>query len=208
MIRNPYFYFIIALIVHLLFIFPLVIMLSSNEKKLYQPFYANLPKKDFSVMPAYIAPQRSMQSPQPEKETVTKEQQKVSEKGIEKPKQTDTPVIKKKTTPLEYSAGSNSNPATAEKTYENELLRLLHEATGRALVYPRLGSGFYVTGTVKIRFQISPDGQISRAKVISSSGFGAFDEAAFRAITSISPVQGVSKYLDSPTYVTAVIMFK
>lgn len=206
--RNLYLYFIIALLLHLLFLFPVIFILDKSKESIYQPFYAKFPKKDFSVLPAYIAPNIEKPTPQTEEKTITKEKKEISKLGLEKPKETQTITHKQKSTPLEYTAGSNDTPSSAEKTFDDELLKILHEATGRALVYPRLSAGFYLTGTVRIRFLISPDGRISEAKVIKSSGFGAFDEAAFRAINTISPVQGVHAYLTSPKYVTAVIMFK
>jgi TonB family protein len=209
--KKKYF-FIIALLAHLLFLLggSFIFQTSQDDNSIYQPYYENLPQKDTTVMQAYIPPPEAKVAPETVNQPVVKKIIPVSKEGILKsvPK-TTTPAkpVESNSAPLRYMAG-DVTPSSAKKTVEDELMRLLFEATNRTMVYPRMGQGFHVTGTVEIRFLISPDGQVSHVTLHKSSQFGPFDEAAFNAISRLSPVQNVDLYLKQPRYITAIIVFK
>jgi TonB family protein len=210
--RLKYF-FLIALILHLLLCLSFSLrwqFLDSFTKEndlAYQPYDPNLQRKEFTVLPAYMAKESVKKTAQTEPNSPTPKSSPTSKDGIEKPKPEKTVAKSSDSSSLQYTASTGNTASSAEKTYDDELMKILHEETGKKLIYPRMASDFRVRGTVYVRFLIAPNGQVSRVSIIKSSGFGPYDNSAFTAISNLSPVRDAGKYLSKPKYVTAMIVF-
>ena len=106
-----------------------------------------------------------------------------------------------------YKVPQGSINVKAEKQVDVPLLRILSIATAAKLFYPKIAADFQVTGTVKIRFLITPEGTISNVSVVDSSGAGVLDKGALETIQAISPVKGVAPYLKEPQYLTVALIY-
>jgi TonB family protein len=95
----------------------------------------------------------------------------------------------------------------SDKKIDKPFLKLLSDATAEKLTYPKSASDLMVTGTVKVKFLLLPDGRVVNASVIQSSGTGVLDNAALATINAISPVKGVGKYLTTPQYLVVGIIY-
>ena len=212
MTKRREFYFLLALLGHLFLLlnFSFINALLPDEKP-YQPYMDQFQKKQFTMIPAYIAhepaktkpvqPTQEAQNPTPQKEVAKKI-------ATEKPQQKMTKTtLNVKQSSSDIAAQMQTESSTADKTNDEPLLRLLYEATNRNLIYPKMDQAFRVTGSVKIKFLVSPNGQLTHIAMIKSSGFGPFDDAALNAIHAMSPVRNVDLYVKNPKYVTAIINF-
>ncbi|KPJ96397.1 MAG: hypothetical protein AMJ55_02175 [Gammaproteobacteria bacterium SG8_15] len=70
--------------------------------------------------------------------------------------------------------------------------------------YPRLAQRNGWQGMVKLGLRIEPNGQLSRIKVVSTSGFPILDQAALETLNRISTLQGVERWLGG-TYFDTVL---
>jgi TonB family protein len=158
------------------------------------------------------------------KPVVTQQQvaQKTSESKIEKE------VIEKKDTlslakPRSSKSRSAENPEKYEKAtpaeaidgvhligkkkLDDPLIKLLGQALGRHLIYPRVALEFNLRGTAYVGFYIRPDGIVTGVKLMQSSNAGVLDEEALRAIKMISPVREVGEYVKEPRFLVVGIIF-
>ncbi len=87
------------------------------------------------------------------------------------------------------------------------LIKILGRALTAHLVYPKIAIDFNLRGTVHIGFLLSPNGQVSNAEVVKSSGTGVLDDAALRAVNEMSPVPGVNPYLPQSKFLVIGIIF-
>lgn len=95
----------------------------------------------------------------------------------------------------------------SENTTHDELLRLLHQAIAERQQYPESAIALNQTGTVKIGMMINPNGIISQASVMKSSGVEAIDSAALEAVKAISPFQPAVKLLQAEQFFSVDVMF-
>lgn len=225
MVKKIRYFFLIALLLHLLLLLSFSMRFSFwNLDKLYQPYDPSLQQKAFTVLPAYLyqgtqnapdqkpSPQQNMiqqQNSQTEEKSEQKKQE-TSPDGIEKLKQTQ-PVLQQSSVshrkPKSELMRKPRESSTAEETSEDPLLKLLYNATARHIVYPRVAQDFRVAGTVKVKFLVYPDGHLANITLLKSSGMGYYDDAVIAAVNAMSPVAGVNQYLSQPKYVVAVIVF-
>ncbi|WP_455365926.1 energy transducer TonB [Kaarinaea lacus] len=70
--------------------------------------------------------------------------------------------------------------------------------------YPRLAQRNGWQGMVKLGLRIEPNGQLSRIRVVSTSGFPVLDQAALETLYRISMLQGVDRWLHG-TYFDTVL---
>lgn len=89
----------------------------------------------------------------------------------------------------------------------NPLLKILHQAIAAKQSYPEEAVSLNQTGTVKIKFLLFPNGQISHVSIIKSSGFANIDSAALTAVQAISPVHSTNLYLKKAEFFTIDIVF-
>jgi TonB family protein len=106
-----------------------------------------------------------------------------------------------------YKVPQGSINIKAEKQVDVPLLRILSIATAAKLFYPKIAADFQVTGTVRIRFLLTPEGTVSDVSVVESSGAGVLDKGALATIQAISPVKGVAPYLKEPQYLVVALIY-
>ena len=129
--------------------------------------------------------------------------------GIEKSEKTEAQAqnMASDNQPQSQSSRSQKQETKSKKSFDDALLKILRAATVSKIVYPRVAADFRVSGTVKVGFWIAPSGQISRVSLVSSSGFGPYDNAVMNAVMAISPVSNVAQYLPKAKFITAIIVF-
>lgn len=149
------------------------------------------------------------------------------------PKKTDPlgllkPVAKKETASKKpkkqkQSAPQFSNNAPPEdltNPYDKEPLHLIGEskivpplvkiiarALSRHLFYPRVAAEFNLRGVVLVGFVLHPEGYVTGAKVVKSSGAGVLDDAARDAVGAMSPVGDVHEFVGIPEFMVIGIIF-
>jgi TonB family protein len=196
-------YFWLALLGHLLLLFPLVqfSFFSLRTPLIYRPEE----KQTTSFVPSYM-----FQQPTPSS-TQAQLQKKVetSKLGTEKPQANKTSQVLP--TPSSKLISDSSHPQKSrmksKKTFDDPLLNLLHNATTEKLVYPKIAIDFNQSGVVQVGFVLSPSGQVTEIRLLKSSGFEILDNAAMDAVRAISPVAHVDQYLQKPRFIAAHIAF-
>ncbi|MFN7098024.1 MAG: energy transducer TonB [Gammaproteobacteria bacterium] len=91
---------------------------------------------------------------------------------------------------------------------KEELIRELYEAISGHQYYPDEALKNNQTGIVKVAFTLSPDGNISNLRVVSSSTVTSLDNAAKNIIMEISPFCLAKKYIDKPINIGINVTFK
>ncbi len=71
----------------------------------------------------------------------------------------------------------------------------LNLAFSEYFTYPRLAQRNGWQGMVKLGLRVEPNGQLSRIRVISTSGYQVLDQAALDTLNSISTLQGIEVWL-------------
>lgn len=178
---------------------------------LTQPTINDEPAAQF--VPSYMYSEKSnaaMSQPVTKKIEADKE-------GIEKP----TP------TKLASSTPSTSNPPANQKTLGTskkvsedniELLgdktktpkpfvKLLSNALGQHLTYPKIAVDFKIKGTVFVGFLLHPDGKVTDVKVVQTSDAAVLDKAALTAVEMMS-LQDVSQYVPDPKFLVIGVYFR
>ncbi len=219
--KNSSFWLLLAVLVHLLIFAGFAVQ--------FHPVFQT--EEEDSALPAYMyhedTPQRPTPNRMPEttentppplpdaaQESVAAPPQKVvdtSTNGIlpaAKPA-TATPAENHegKTKSFRYKVPMGSINMKSEKQMDVPLLRILSKATAAKLFYPKIAEDFRISGTCKIRFLITPQGEVSDVTVVESSGAGVLDSAGLETIKAISPVQGVAPYLKEPQYLTVALIY-
>jgi TonB family protein len=196
-------YFLLALLAHLLLLVP---FLEFNFLSIIpqQRIYHAEEKKTTPYVPAYVfqQPQASAQnSPQKKIET--------SKIGTEKPQPPKAQQVNP-TSPAKLISQAmvpQQQKVKSKKTFDDPLLKLLHEATTAKLVYPKISIDFNQSGVALVGFVLSPNGSVSNIKLMKSSGYELLDEAAMAAIKAISPVRHIEQFLQKPRFIAAHIAF-
>lgn len=94
-----------------------------------------------------------------------------------------------------------------DKLLDDPLRKLLGRAFTKRLYYPTVAQRLHLRGVVSIGFILHPNGEITDANVVKSSREKILDEAAFRAITSASPIANVDIYIKKAEYYVINIIF-
>lgn len=87
------------------------------------------------------------------------------------------------------------------------LLAALHDAVAKHLIYPASASFLNLQGSVKLGFDLAPNGVISNIHIVSSSHVKALDYAALQTIQSISPFLLAERYLKARVYFSLTVEF-
>lgn len=87
------------------------------------------------------------------------------------------------------------------------LVRILAQAIGRHLYYPRVAAEFNLRGTVLVGFVLHPEGYITNVRVFKSSDAGVLDDAARDSVAAVATVGQVSEYVDKPEFLVIGIIF-
>lgn len=172
-------YFLSSLSVHLLLFMVSIVLVMLNNSLIHEP-------KQF--IPTYIYPLPSSVKTQ------------LTSSGILKH------VAENKMTRVHPRERSIKSIRTEIKN-ENELLRLLHELIARKQSYPESAQLLQQTGTVAIGFYLHPNGNITEARVIKTSGVSSLDEAAVAAVVSAVPVSFAHTFLSQVGYLKVEVQF-
>jgi len=70
--------------------------------------------------------------------------------------------------------------------------------------YPRMAQRNGWQGIVKLALRIEPNGQLSRIRVVSTSGFPVLDQAALDTLNRIATLQGVKHWLNGAHFDTVL----
>lgn len=187
-------------------------------------------------VPSYLSPspeapaapaqdQKAEPKPEPQPEPKPDPKQ-VDKDGIEKSvaKKTEqtqaASKISSKFDPSTVSFSKDTVPENITNPRDNEPLRLVGEnkiikplvkilarALSKHLVYPRVAADFNLRGVVLVGFVINPDGYVTEARVVQSSGAGVLDDAARDAVGSMSPVGDVREFVPAPQFLVVGIIF-
>jgi protein TonB len=218
LLKNLKYCFLLVLLLHVLFFLGFTL----------EFYFQEAPDMDREtqaqhVLPAYVAdqepspPQQQQTAPQPSLADKAEAKTPVSDNGILKPTKqpektiaTAQPTESSRPKPKTKSGAPDPAPANlvADKETDKPLIKLLSRATGAKLRYPKTAQDFHITGMVRISFYITPEGIVSQVVMLKSSGHKMLDDAAMSAITQISPVDGVNKFLHSPRTLTVGIIFE
>lgn len=87
------------------------------------------------------------------------------------------------------------------------LIKILARALARHLTYPRVAAELNLRGVVIVGFVLNPEGYVTEARVMKSSGTGVLDEEAREAVSAMSPVGDVHAYVEKPEFMTVGIIF-
>lgn len=113
--------------------------------------------------------------------------------------------------PLSSSLVKSRHPDAHKEKNEIErdknILQLLHNAIAENQTYPEPAMALNQTGTVKIGFNLHPDGRLTNIQIVSSSGFTSLDNAAIATIIAISPLPTARYYLEQIRYFTVEVTF-
>ncbi len=176
--------FWLALLAHLLLVlgYSVVFVMSPPE-----------PVEDTAIyLPAYVYHQPTTRAPQPSashSKPILKETPKAqiaTQKVATEAKPQNHRTLPQKTIAQEFdlpasptSQSANSPYSSAPNFVENKnvakpLLKLLTQATAAHFTYPSIAQDFRMTGSVRIRFLLYPDGHLSEVSVVKSSGCGRY----------------------------------
>lgn len=128
-------------------------------------------------------------------------------------KQSSHALFSQKTKPEPNSVANVHHRKTEEQflsTGANQndiLLKILHQAVFAKQTYPESALLLHQTGTVIIGMMIYPDGNITNAAILKSSGFKNIDAAALAAVQAISPIAAVQPYLNHPQSFSIDVVF-
>ena len=140
----------------------------------------------------------------------------VDKNGIEKPQTSRTTIAtgrhhQSEPQPIDIAKTTPTDEAPVHLIGESKvvkpLIKILGQALSAHLVYPRIALDFNLRGTAHVGFLLSPNGQVSNAQVVKSSGAGVLDDAALSAVNAMSPVHGVTPYVDQPKFLIVGIIF-
>jgi protein TonB len=87
------------------------------------------------------------------------------------------------------------------------LVKILARALSRHLTYPRVAADFNLRGVVLVGFVLHPEGYVTEARVVKSSGAGVLDDEARDAVGAMSPVGDVHEYVSAPEFLVVGIIF-
>ncbi len=87
------------------------------------------------------------------------------------------------------------------------LVRIIARALSKHLFYPRVAADFNLRGIVLVGFTLHPEGYVTGAKIVKSSGAGVLDDAAHDAVAAMSPIGDVHEYVAEPEFLVIGIIF-
>lgn len=117
---------------------------------------------------------------------------------------------KSTTTAVSALPESEANPtASAERVQDyRALLAFLHAQISKHKRYPALARRQRREGTATVAFHLRPNGGLERLAVLHSSGHGALDDAALRAVRGGAPFQLAGAGLLAPRRFTVSVSFQ
>lgn len=169
--------------------------------------------------------QKAEPAPEPVPEPIPEQKPVEKEEGIStaKPKQAKAQQPAKPAEPQKprkVTFDRNAVPENITNPMDNEplqlvgeskiikpLVKILARALSKTLRYPRVAADFNLSGVVLIGFTLDPNGYVTHAKVVQSSGAGVLDDAAVQAVGSMSPVGDVHAYVKTPEFLVIGIIF-
>lgn len=139
---------------------------------------------------------------EPPKEVAKKQAEQAVQKtqSIPKPKSTSADMAKSDVSEAVHLVG--------EKKEVQPLIEILGKALGARLQYPRIAIDFNLTGTSFVGFTLHPNGLVTSAHIVKSSGAGVLDDAALAGVKAMSPVLRVGPYVEKPRYMVVGIIFE
>lgn len=209
----------ISLLLHILFMLSFTLVWSHAEEEKHE-----LP----SYLPSYVAPSQPQQQsaaavPQQEQVPTLVQPQEVKPDGLlkSKPKQIQKQQASKMSKPskrvtfsredqpINISRREDADPIhlIGETKIIKPLVKILANALHKHLFYPRTAADFNLRGVVLVGFVLHPEGFVTEAKVVKSSGAGVLDDAARSAVGSMSPLPNVSEYIQGPEFLVVGIIF-
>lgn len=219
----------LSLLGHLLFLmgFSVALVLAPHELP---------PSSAPQSVPSYLSPSPAAppapeqtsqeQKPEPKPEPEQKLKKEVDKSGIEKPvpKKTEqakaaakpsrtfdpsTVSFSKQTVPEDITDPRDHEPLrlVGESKIIKPLIKILARALSQHLSYPRVAADFNLRGVVLVGFVLNPEGYVTEARVVQSSGAGVLDDAARDAVGAMSPVGDVREYVPEPQFLVVGIIF-
>ncbi|HAK61530.1 MAG TPA: hypothetical protein DCO77_14340 [Nitrospiraceae bacterium] len=79
-----------------------------------------------------------------------------------------------------------------------EAWRRIQAALERARRYPRLARRRGIEGEVRLRFRISPTGEVEKVEILKGSGHALLDSASVRTVYRAAPLPYVEGWLEVP----------
>lgn len=170
-------------------------------------------KKPSMYVPSYTYSEPPAQSSPALTQEKAEQKQPVEEKKVVDPK--EVPVSNAVQIKRASQARTNSSTKVTEAihlvgdkdTVPKPLIILLGKAISSKLVYPKIAIDFRLRGIAYIGFTLHPDGTITNVQVVQSSRAGVLDNQAAAAISAMSPVKGVSQYVDKAKPMVVGIIF-
>ncbi|EKD71762.1 MAG: hypothetical protein ACD_46C00103G0003 [uncultured bacterium] len=176
-----------------------------------------------SYLPSYVYPSQPTQEQNQMVSTQSTEQKEQDKNGLLKSKAIQSKEIRSeklvrqprqaaftnKQTPIDISQRDNADPIhlIGENKIVKPLVKILANALSKHLFYPRSAADFNLTGVVLVGFVLHPEGYVTDAKVVKSSGAGVLDDAARTAVSAMSPVPNVEPYVKQPEFLVVGIIF-
>lgn len=217
----------LSLLGHLLFLmgFSVALVLAQHELP---------PTSAPQSVPSYLSPspaapptpqpapeQKLAPRPQPEpKETdkqgiekpVAKKTEQTKPKSAARPKATYDPrtvSFSRETVPEDITDPRDHEPLrlVGENKIIKPLIKILARALSQHLSYPRVAADFNLRGVVLVGFVLNPEGYVTEARVVQSSGAGVLDDAARDAVGAMSPVGDVREYVPAPQFLVVGVIF-
>ena len=190
--------FWISLLLHLLLLFCLIVVIVFQPKDeeregLYIPSYTYQEPVRPVIQQTEVKPEKPMVKNGLQKRTMAN-----------KPRRYEIPTETQSET---ISRSEDGVHIVGDKKLDKPLIKLLGQAIGRQLIYPRIALDFNLRGTAYVGFTLRPDGYLTNVKLIKSSNAGVLDDEAVRAISAISPVHGVDPYVKEPEFMVVGIIF-
>lgn len=179
------------------------------------------PSPEAPAAPAQDQKVEPKPEPQPKPEPKQVDKDGIEKSVAKKTEQTQAASkISSKFDPSTVSFSKDTVPENITNPRDNEPLRLVGEnkiikplvkilarALSKHLVYPRVAADFNLRGVVLVGFVINPDGYVTEARVVQSSGAGVLDDAARDAVGSMSPVGDVREFVPAPQFLVVGIIF-
>lgn len=170
----------------------------------------NVEKPPSMYVPSYTYQEPSRPMPQ------LAQQKAPTPPPVEKPQPEEKPVSEAIQIKRASSASTSSSTKVTDAihlvgdkdTVPKPLIVLLGKALSKKLVYPRIAIDFRVRGISYVGFTLHPDGAITNVQVVQSSSAGVLDNEAADAVMAMSPVKGVSQYVDKPKLMVVGIIFR
>ncbi len=204
-------YFWLALLAHFLLLLSASLKLAFDEELPFE-------KKSDQYLPAYLYQESKSasssapsmpQSANPQQSRVEPEKNPLNKIVLKKVNEHENPV-NQASRPFSRSAASyiQAESPNTGKPSDARLITELTRATSAKLYYPAEAAAFHIKGMVTVRFLLQPDGRVEEVSIDQSSGFHILDQAALKAIQSISPVRDANLYLTQPRYILAGIFYR